>query len=302
MNPVIEAVGLVKRYRRHGRPALAGLDLRVEQGEVFGFLGPNGAGKTTTMRLLLDLVRPSSGSLRVLGQAPRAGGPALRQRIGYLPGDVRVAGRQSGRSLLLHLARLRGNVEPRRIQTLAERLSLDMDAQVRQLSKGNRQKLGIVQAFMHRPELLLLDEPTSGLDPLYQQVFLDLVREAVADGATVVMSSHVLAEVAQVAGRVGIIREGELIAAEDLAALRRRAGQAVTIHFEAAAPLADFRDLPGLVDARMDGLTLRARLEGNPDALVKVVARHRLSHMTLSEPDLEELFFHHYRQQDRHEA
>lgn len=301
MSTVIEAVGLVKRYRR-GRPALAGLDLRVEQGEVFGFLGPNGAGKTTTMRLLLDLVRPSGGSLRVLGQEPRMGGPALRRRMGYLPGDVRVAGRQSGRALLLHLAQLRGGVRPGRIEELAGRLSLDLDAQVRQLSKGNRQKLGIVQAFMHRPELLLLDEPTSGLDPLYQQLFLDLVREAVADGATVVMSSHVLAEVAQVAGRVGILREGRLIAAEDLAALRQRAAQAVTIRFEAPVPLADFQALAGLEGARMDGLTLHARLSGPVDALLKAAARHPVSHMTLAEPDLEALFFHHYRQEDRDAA
>ena len=227
---------LTKVYGR--RRGLDGLNLEVRTGEVFGFLGPNGAGKTTTIRILLDLIRPTSGSARVLGQEPRAGGHRLRRRLGYLPGDFVVAGGQTGLELLTFLGTLRGGVTPARVRALAERLDLDLRAPIRKLSKGNRQKVGLIQAFMHEPDLLILDEPTSGLDPLLQQTFLAMVAEARSAGQTVFMSSHVLAEVQQSADRIGIIRDGRMIAVERIETLRVRAVRRVEIHlgFNPARP------------------------------------------------------------------
>ena len=180
---VIRTSGLVMDYGKVR--ALDGVDLEVERGEVFGFLGPNGAGKTTTIRILLDLLRPSAGRAEVLGTTPREGGPELRARIGYLPGDLTMNGRLTARALLTHLANLRAGAGADRIAPLAERFGLELDRGFRGLSKGNRQKVGVVQAFMHEPELLILDEPTSGLDPLLQREMLDLVLEAREKGATV---------------------------------------------------------------------------------------------------------------------
>ncbi|HET8682181.1 MAG TPA: ABC transporter ATP-binding protein, partial [Micromonosporaceae bacterium] len=219
--PAIRTEGLVKTYGRNR--GLAGLDLAVRTGEVYGFLGPNGAGKTTTIRVLLDLIRPTAGQARVLGLDPRADGVALRRRLGYLAGDFLVNGRQSARELLTYLGNLRGGVPRSAIDALAERLDLDTTRQIAGLSRGNRQKVGLVQAFMHTPELLVLDEPTTGLDPLLQQEFVAMVREARAAGQTVFMSSHVMSEVQQTADRVGIIREGRLVAVEQVEQLRERA-------------------------------------------------------------------------------
>jgi ABC-2 type transport system ATP-binding protein len=282
--------------------ALDGLDLQVQRGEIFGFLGPNGAGKTTTIRILLDLIRPTSGSVRVLGRDPREAGPALRRHVGYLPGDVRIGVRQSSRDLLTHLGHLRGGVAPNRIEALAERLELDLDAPVRSLSKGNRQKVGLVQAFMHEPELLILDEPTSGLDPLFQREFLTMVREAARGGRTVFMSSHVLSEVEQVADRVGVIRAGRLAAVDSVEALRERAVRRVEIVFAEAPPASAFADVDGLDDATLDGARLSARLVGRADALVKAAARFEVVSILAAEPDLEALFFSHYERSDRDAA
>ncbi|SDZ40559.1 ABC-2 type transport system ATP-binding protein [Micromonospora pattaloongensis] len=283
---------LVKTYGRNR--GLAGLDLAVDTGEVYGFLGPNGAGKSTTIRLLLDLIRPTSGRVTVLGADPRRGGVALRRRIGYLAGDFVVDGRQTGQELLGYLANLRGGVPRRRIAELADRLDLDLSRKIKGLSKGNRQKIGVVQAFMHSPELLILDEPTSGLDPFLQQQFVAMVRAARAAGQTVFMSSHVMSEVQQTADRVGIIRDGRLLTVERVEELRERAVRRVEIHFAEPVPLAEFSALPGVSDATVDGSTLRCRLDGRADALVKAAARHTVVGLLSEEPDLEELFFSYY--------
>jgi len=288
---------LSKRYG--GRRGLDGLDLEVRTGEVFGYLGPNGAGKTTTIRLLLDLIRPTAGSARVLGVDPRAGGVSLRGRIGYLPGDFVVDGRQTGRELLTFLGNLRGGVPRRRIESLAASLDLDLDVRIGRLSRGNRQKVGLVQAFMHSPELLVLDEPSSGLDPLVQQRFLSLVREARAAGQTVFMSSHVLSEVQQSADRVGIIRDGRLVAVEAVERLRERAPRRVEIVFDAPVPSSAFADLPNVRAAEVEGTVLRCLLVGPADPLVKAAARFTTLGLTAGEPDLEELFLTYY---DREEG
>ena len=292
MSDVIRTDGLVKSYGR--RRGLAGLDLDVRAGEIYGFLGPNGAGKTTTIRILLDLIRPTDGTASVLGVDPREGGPALRRRIGYLAGDFVVDDGQSSEDLLTHLAHLRGGVPRQRIRQLADRLELDLRSRIRSLSKGNRQKVGLVQAFMHQPELLILDEPTSGLDPLLQQTFMLLIGEAKAAGQTVFMSSHILSEVQQAADRVGIVRDGMMVAVEAVETLRRRAVRHVEIHFDEPVAHDAFVGLPGVTDVRVDGPVLRCRLAGRADPLVKMASRYAVDSIIVAEPDLEELFLTYY--------
>jgi ABC-2 type transport system ATP-binding protein len=289
----ISTQDLSKTYGRAGR-GLAGLDLEVRTNEVYGYLGPNGAGKSTTIRILLDLIRPTSGTVRVLGLEPRAHGVALRRRIGYLAGDFVVDGRQTSRQLLTYLGNLRGGVPAARIAELADRLALELDKPIRGLSKGNRQKAGLIQAFMHAPELLVLDEPTSGLDPFLQQEFVHLVREARRGGATVFMSSHVMSEVQQTADRVGIIRDGRLIAVESVESLREHALRCVTVTFDGPFDADGLARLPGFTDVSVTGQTVRGRLAGHTDELVKAASRFTVADLLCEEPDLEEIFFHYY--------
>ncbi|ABY22622.1 ABC transporter ATP-binding protein [Renibacterium salmoninarum ATCC 33209] len=217
----IEAHELTKKYGNN--LALKGVSFSMPRGSVFGVIGPNGAGKTTTMRTLLDIIRPSSGHAVVLGEDPREAGPALRRRIGFLPGELILDGRSTGRKLLQHYADISGTVRKGKIEELAERLGVDLNRPVRKLSKGNKQKLGIVQAFMHQPDLLVLDEPTSGLDPLMQQVFLDLVCEAREAGQSVFLSSHVISEIQQAADNVAILRDGKIVTIAGVEQLRASA-------------------------------------------------------------------------------
>jgi beta-exotoxin I transport system ATP-binding protein len=294
--PAIEAIGLSKTYRS-GVRALAGLDLLVQRGEVFGFLGPNGAGKSTTIRLLLDLIRPTDGRAAILGLDTRTDSVEVRRHVGYVPGDLRLYDRLTAREQLDSLARLRGSVDAELRAALVERFDLALDRPIHELSRGNRQKVGIVQAFMHRPEVLVLDEPTSGLDPLLQGEFRTLVRETAADGRTVFLSSHSLDEVQELADRVGIIRSGRLIDVDSVASLRARSIRHVTITF--AEPL-DPAPFAALADVRVqsaEATVLRLTvLPGAIDGVVKKAARHKLVDL-LSEPaDLEEIFLELYRE------
>jgi len=284
--------GLTKRYGHV--TALRDLDLSVDRGEVYGFLGPNGAGKSTTIRLLLDLIRPTAGRVRVLGLDPRTDGVRLRRRIGYLPGELRLADRQTGHEVLTFLANLRGGVRRTRVDDLADRFDLDLSKPVRGLSKGNKQKIGLVQAFMHDPELLILDEPTSGLDPLLQQQFLALVREARADGRTVFMSSHVLSEVQDTADRVAILRDGRLVTVHSVTDLAERAMRRVELRFDAPVDAGEFTGLPGVHDVRVRGSRLSCVVDGVADRLVKAAARHTVLSLLSHEPDLEEMFLTYY--------
>jgi ABC-2 type transport system ATP-binding protein len=292
VEPVIAAEALEKTYGR--TRALAGLDLEVRPGEVFGFLGVNGAGKTTTIRILLDLIRPSAGSVRVLGLDPRRDGVELRRRLGYLEGDFVVDGRQNGHELLTYLGHLRGGVPAARISGLADRLRLDLGRPIGTLSKGNRQKVGLVQAFMHDPELLVLDEPTAGLDPFLQQEFTAMAREVVAEGRTVFMSSHVMSEVEKTSDRVGLLREGVLASVDTVESLRASATRRVEVVLGAAVPADAFTGVPGVSDVHVDGPLVRCRLDGPADALVKALAAHEVLSLTSEEPDLEEVFFDRY--------
>ncbi|MEX0796014.1 MAG: ABC transporter ATP-binding protein [Acidimicrobiia bacterium] len=292
MDDAIVTRGLTKSYG--DTLALDNLDLEVRSGEVFGFLGPNGAGKTTTIRLLLDVLRPDSGSASVLGLDPQTEGVEMRRRVGYLPGDFATDGRQTPREFLTYLANLRGGVSMARIDSLAERLELDLDTKIGSLSKGNRQKVGLVQAFMHVPELLILDEPTSGLDPIMAHEFLEMVAEAKEEGQTVFMSSHILSEVQRGADRAGIIRKGRLIAIDDVDELRARAMRHVQIVFDSEVTAGEFDGLDSVGDVSVDGKVMRCRLTGEADQLIKAVARHRVIDFISEEPDLEEMFFHYY--------
>lgn len=288
----ISTEGLTKDYG--GTLGLAGLDLEVHTGEVYGFLGPNGAGKTTAIRLLVDLIRPTSGRAMVLGLDSHLNGVAVRRRIGYLPGDFLVDGRQTSSELLTYLGNLRGGIAGGRIDELAERLDLDLGLRINTLSKGNRQKVGVIQALMHDPELLVLDEPTSGLDPFLQHEFASLAREAAIEGRTVFMSSHVMSEVQQTADRVGIIRRGRLVTVESVEDLRERSMRKVSIQFDDPVRIEDFVGLAGVDDVRIDGCSLTCRLDGRADSLVKEAARHTVVTLSIEEADLEELFFQYY--------
>mgnify|MGYP002735307245 CR=1 FL=1 len=295
MVAVVETRALTKRYGRH--LAVQNIDLQVQRGSVFGLIGPNGAGKTTVLRMLVDIIRPSEGELTVLGETPRRAGAAMRRRIGYLPGDVNLTDRVSGRTFLQHIAQLSGVVAEHTIDQLAERFALDMTRPVRDLSKGNRQKLGLIQAFMHQPELLILDEPTSGLDPLMQREFLTLVREASNAGQTVVLSSHILSEIQHAADDVAVLAEGRVVAHGDVASLRltsvARLGaviadtDAVTLHthLQALEQLEDLHVHP-TPDDRVHRLT--ATIRGDMDPVVKALATFRVRDLTVEEPDLEE--------------
>lgn len=281
--------GLVKDY--DGTRALDGVDLEVAPGEVFGFIGPNGAGKTTTMRILVDLLRPTAGTARVLGEEPRAGGPALRARLGYLPGELVLDERATARELLAHVATVRGR-GAERIAPLAERFDLDLDRRIGELSKGNKQKVGLVQAVMHRPELALLDEPTSGLDPLLQREFLALVREERDAGTTVFLSSHVLSELEDVADRVALIREGRIAVVDDVAGLRAAAGQRLDVEFEGAVPAGA---MDGLDEVRIDGARASGVWRGAPTPLLVRLAGLPVRHVTLRDRNLEEIVLDAYR-------
>ncbi|MFC0505145.1 ABC transporter ATP-binding protein [Micromonospora costi] len=296
MGYVIRLEKLSKTYG--SRRGLVDLDLTVGEGEVFGYLGPNGAGKSTTIRLLLDLIRPTGGKAWLFDRNPSEHAVDLHRRIGYLAGDFVVNPRQRVSECLTFLAALRGGVPRQRIEDLAGRLDLDLSARIKTLSKGNRQKVGLVQAFMHRPDLLILDEPTSGLDPLVQQTFLDLVREARAAGQTVFMSSHIMTEVEAVADRVGIIREGRLVALEAVARLRDHAIHRFDITFAGPIDQSAFAALPGISDLTIDGPTAQFALAASPNDLIRVLARHEVASIRATEPDLEELFLAHYQPAD----
>ncbi|WP_454811197.1 ABC transporter ATP-binding protein [Paenarthrobacter nitroguajacolicus] len=299
MTQAIVVEGLRKRFG--AREVLHGLDFAVERGTVFGVIGPNGAGKTTTMRCLLDIIRPSAGSISVLGQDPRQAGTALRRRIGYLPGELHLENRTTGRRMLEHFAAISGPVEQRHVIELAERLNLDLDRQTRKLSKGNKQKLGLLQAFMHKPELLVLDEPTSGLDPLVQQVFHALVREALDDGATVFLSSHVLSEVQQAADAVAILRDGEIVTVSTVEALRTAAVRQLRFNSTGTEPHdvgALLARVPGVANVavrelKADGhaggtVEATATLSGHVQPLIQALSKLNVTDLVLEEPDLEE--------------
>lgn len=300
MGTAIVIRGLVKRFG--SATALDGLDLEVPSGEAFGFVGPNGAGKTTTIRVLLDLIRPTEGSVSVLGLDPRRDGVALRRRIGYLPGALDLPPRLSGRAFLADQATLCGRSLDGEVADLAERLDADLDRPMGELSLGNRRKIGMIAAFAPRPELLVLDEPTGGLDPLVQQTFRSLAREAVADGRTVFLSSHVLDEVQHVADSVAVLRAGRLLTEGRIDDLIAQLVRTFRVRFDdLARPLPDpsrLQGVPGVVAVRRHGdePELEVEVEGAAGPLLAALAPLGPTDLHCSEADLEDLFLGYYRE------
>lgn len=290
---VIDTSALTKRYGSNR--GIEGVDLKVAAGEVLGLLGPNGAGKTTLIRTLLDFLHPTSGSARIFGLDSRADSVAIRRRIGNLPGDFAYGPKSiTGREILTLLGRIRGIDGLGTAETLAERLRADLDRPIGELSRGNRQKIGLLQAFFHEPELLILDEPTGGLDPLMQEQFLAIVEEERARGATVLLSSHSLGEVERACDRVGIVRDGRLVTVEHVSELVSRSYRLVSLTFTEPVDEAEFADLDGVTDVEVDGPRISFKASGELDPIVKRAAHHRVTDMQLTHPSLEELFLGFY--------
>jgi ABC-2 type transport system ATP-binding protein len=293
--PAIETEGLSKLYP--GGHGIAELTLTVEPGEVFGFLGPNGAGKTTTIRTLLDLIHPTAGSARILGLDSRRESVAIRGRIGNLPGDFGFGRDTTGRRALALLARLRG-AGTARAEELATRFRADLDRPLGELSRGNRQKIGLILAAFHRPDLLILDEPTGGLDPMMQEEFLALVGEERERGATVFLSSHELDEVERICDRVGMVREARLIAVESISDLLGRARRKVTVRLGDRGGADDLRRLAGVRDVETVEGGIRFGFAGDLDPVVKALAAHHVTDLEVSRPTLEEVFLGYYEDGD----
>jgi ABC-2 type transport system ATP-binding protein len=294
MTAVIETQKLTKSYGSHR--GIVEVDLVVQEGEVFGFLGPNGAGKTTTIRTLLDLIRPTSGTARVFGIESSADPVAIHRRVGYIPGEFTLYDRLTGSQTLEYFANLRGGVDPAYQRSLVERFELDPSRRFKEYSKGNKQKVGVIIALQHRPELLILDEPTSGLDPLVQQTFFVTLREAVQAGATVFLSSHILSEVEKGADRVAIIRDGRIVKTDTVEGLRDLAHHQVELRFAGPVPAAEFEGLPGVSDLVADDHVLRMRVAGAITPVVRAAARYELLDFVSREPSLEETFLAQYGQ------
>jgi ABC-2 type transport system ATP-binding protein len=289
---VIEVRNLTKRYGTSR--GVDDLTFEVGPGEAFGFLGPNGAGKTTTIRTLLDFIRPTSGTVRLFGLDPRREGVRVHRRIGYLPGELALYERMTAESLLRSFSELRGAVAWSNVTDLADRLGLDLTRRIHELSHGNKQKIGLVQAFMHAPDLLILDEPTQGLDPLVQQTFYSMVDEERQRGAAIFLSSHVMPEVERVCDRVGIIRDGHLATVADIGQLKAKARRRIELHFDGPAPASAFQGIPGVKEVSTHGESLLLSVEGPVDAVIKEAARHYVVSLESLEPSLEEAFLAFY--------
>jgi ABC-2 type transport system ATP-binding protein len=292
MTAAIETTGLTKFYGKSR--GTIDVNLVVEPGQVFGFLGPNGAGKSTTIRMLLDLIRPTSGTARVLGMDVRRDRLAIDRRISYVPGELALYSDLTGGQLLAYLGNLKGGIDAAYRDRLIERLELDPTRKIKSLSRGNKQKVGLVAAFMSRPDLLMLDEPTAGLDPFVQVEFEHLCEEARDEDRTVFISSHQLPEVEHLCDRVGIIREGRLLAVESIADLKDRALRRLEIDFGSPVPRDKFADLPGVKDVEVDGNTLRCTVMGSLDPLIKMAARYEVRNLHTIETSLEEIFMAYY--------
>lgn len=291
---IIVAQDLIKFYGSF--QALHGVDLEVQRGEIFGFLGPNGAGKTTTIRSLLDLIRPNGGTVRVLGIDPQVDPVAVRSRVGYLPGELHLDDNLTAESALRYFNDLRGGVvDWDYVSRLSTRLELDLRLTIKNLSKGNKQKVGVIQALMHRPELLMMDEPTSGLDPLMQQEVLRLLRAARDEGATVFFSSHIMSEVEAVAERVGIIREGKVVEVAETGSLIDRTLRRVHIRFKEAVDGSRLAAVPGVkVLSQDDDKGALLQVAGEMDGLIKALAAFPVSDFETHRPSLEEIFLTYY--------
>ncbi|MTE13461.1 ABC transporter ATP-binding protein [Nocardia aurantiaca] len=290
--PVVACSGLTKDFGS-GR-GVFDVELVVARGETFGFIGPNGAGKTTTIRLLMDFTRPDRGHATIFGLDTHADSAEIKRRVGYLPGELVQWPRVTAGYVIGLLAGLRGGVDEGYIHALAERLRLDLGRRYEDLSHGNKQKVGLIQAFMHRPELLILDEPTLGLDPLIQRVFHEMLHEAVAGGATVLLSSHVLSEVESVCDRIGLIRDGRVWKVGSLNELRAKRIHRVEAIVTEPLDAMRLREIPGVGDPRCDGRLLTCSVQGSIGPLLQALSAAGVVELDSRELSLEEVFLHEY--------
>lgn len=296
----IECSGLTKDYGL-GR-GVFGLDLTVRRGETFGFIGPNGAGKTTTIRLLMDLIRPTSGRVTVLGMDAARDSLAIKRRVGYLPGELAQFPGVTASHVIGMLAGLRGGVDPERIKSLADRFEIDLGRKYESLSHGNKQKVGLIQAFMHEPDLLILDEPTMGLDPLMQREFHLLVQESVARGATVFLSSHILSEVELICDRMGLIREGRLLRVGSLADFRSLRIHRVEAVFTGHLTAADLAHIPGVTEPRVEDHLATCAVRGSVAPLLASLSAAGVTEIDSHELSLEEVFLAEFEGSPRSQA
>ena len=295
MNPSTAALAVERLTKSYGRArGVTDLTFAVMRGEVFGYLGPNGAGKTTTIRTLLDFIRPTDGRASVLGLDSRRDAVEIHRRVGYLPGEFGLYERFTALEYLTFLGSLRGGLDERSVRDLADRFDLDLGIRIASLSHGNKQKVGLIQAFMHRPEVLILDEPTQGLDPLMQQEFYRIVGEARERGDAIFLSSHVLPEVERVCDRVGIIRDGRLAAVEDIDDLKGKALKRIEVRVATPVGADVFEGVPGVREVVAFGDRLRITLAGSIDPLLKALARFEVIDLQSHEPTLEETFLTFY--------
>ncbi len=288
------AIAIERLQKSYGTiQAVKGISLCVQQGEIFGFLGPNGAGKTTTIRCMLDVISPTAGTIRVFGWDAQRDTLSMHQHIGYLPGDVRLPGQMTGKQIIDYFAHLQGR-EPVLLKDLVARFDVEMKRPLKGYSKGMRQKIGIVLAFMCDPEVLILDEPTSGLDPLMRKIFNTFLLEEQARGKTIFMSSHIMSEVEQVCQRVAVIRQGELVTVEAVEALRQKAGQRVIVEFGDAVAPQELERILGVSDVTQSNGSYHLHVSGSMNALVKALSRHEVNRLLVEEAPLEEVFLKFY--------
>ena len=294
MTAIIEVEGLTKSYG--SKRGITNVSFQVEEGEVFGFLGPNGAGKTTTIRLLMALLHADAGKARIAGLDSWEHSVEIKRLVGYLPGEPALDPNLTGGQILEYFGHLRGGIDQAYLKQLIERLDLDPSRKFRQYSSGNKRKVVLIQAFMHRPRVLILDEPTNGLDPLNQQEFNMMVKEVREEGRTVFLSSHILGEVEQTCTRVGIIREGQLVRVGGVSELKDIKRYEITITFANVVPVDAFKTLAGVeqVETLSGGHALRLAIQGGADPVIKAAAHYPVVSLTSHEPSLEDIFLRYY--------
>lgn len=294
-NSVISINDLTKSYGK--QRGISNVSFDVFDGEVFGFLGPNGAGKTTTIRLMLDLIRPSSGNINIFGFDSRKNSVDIKKDIGYLPGELELYSNMNGKDFLIYMSNLHGNVDWDFVEGMIERLDADLSKSIGNLSHGNKQKLGLIQAFMHDPSLLILDEPTNGLDPIVQEEFHKILKELKNEDKTVFISSHIMSEVEEICDRVGIIREGKLIALQTIEDLKAKRFQSIEVHFASEVPKNIFENISNIIDLEIKGNIVKCKVTGNDnlDSFIKTIANYKVTKIIAPEPNLEEIFLSYFK-------